>query len=84
MLWSRTIVAWLDHLILETFFFFFFFLMKLAQNIRIINIIILTSINAVVEKYSFLTVGEICYKTREIFNPETIPIIPEKCASPAF
>ena len=65
-------------------FFFFFFLMKLAQNIRIINIIILTSINAVVEKYSFLTVGEICYKTREIFNPETIPIIPEKCASPAF
>ena len=35
------------------FFFFFclfvcFFLMKLAQNIRVLNIIILTSINAVV------------------------------------
>ena len=35
-------------------------------------------------KSSFLTVGEICFKTRDIFNPETIPIVPEKCASLAF
>ena len=48
MLWSRTIVTCLDHLIWQTFvffffFFFFFFLMKLAKNIRVLNIIILTS-----------------------------------------